>query len=128
MPRARVWNDNSYPYQEVFKGEKIYIPAKSYIEMDEDEAHQFRGTYSPPKLNVDGVHLPEGFKIIRVERLSGEAVVAPKIDELQCLACKYKGSNPADLEEHLKTHKSQAVVDEAAEEELKARKKAKGAA
>lgn len=121
MGLVRVWNDNTHPYEEVFKGDKIFIPSKEYIEMDENEAIQFKGTFKSPVLNVDGVHLPEGYKMIRIEKITDQDT-GPKLDELSCLACKYKASSKADLDEHVKTHSAQALVDEVAEAELKARR------
>lgn len=123
MGLVRVYNDNVHPYTEVFKDEKIFIKPKGFIEMDEFDAIQFRGTYKSPVLNVDGVHMPEGFKMIRIEKFSGEVAAAPKVDDHQCIACKYKGASKADLEEHVKTHKDQLVVDEEAEAEIKAKRK-----
>jgi hypothetical protein len=129
MPQVKVWNDNVHPYSEVFKGDKLHIPAKSFIKMDREEAIQFRGTYNSPVRDADGNDLPEGFKMIRIEPLSAEDLLAPeaqvKVDELVCLACAYKATNKTDLAEHTKTHAGQLVVDEDAEAELKARKKAK---
>jgi hypothetical protein len=122
MALVRVWNDNVHPYEEVFKGDQIYIKPKNFIEMDENEAVQFKGTFKAPVLNVDGVHMPEGFKMIRIERISDQ-VESPKADDHQCLVCKYKGSSQKDLEEHLKAHKGQLVVDEEAEAEIKMRRK-----
>lgn len=119
----KVWNDNVHPYKETFKDEKIEIPAKSYILMEEDDAYQFKGTFSAPVLNVDGVHLPEGFKMIRLEKHDGDAAdTAPKEAGHKCLACGYKGSSPEDVAEHAKAnHAESLVVDEQAEAEIKKR-------
>lgn len=124
MALVRVYNDNVFPYEEVFKGDQILIPSKKFIEMDEDEAVQFKGTFKSPVLNVDGVHLPEGYKMIRIERISADAPIM-KQDEHQCVACKYKGSSQIDLAEHMKTHKEQVLVDEQAEAEIRSKRKAK---
>jgi hypothetical protein len=32
MAIVRVWNDNEYPYKEIFQDEEIRIPAKKFIE------------------------------------------------------------------------------------------------
>jgi hypothetical protein len=122
--QVRVWNDNVHAYQEKFKGELIQIPSKSFIVMDEDDAYNFKGTFAPPVLNTDGVHMPEGFKMIRVEHLPKEQLEAiPKTPEHQCMACKYKASGSEDLKEHEKTHESSRIVDEQAEREIQSRKK-----
>lgn len=122
--KVKVYNDNVHPYKETFKGENIYIEPKSFIYMDEDEAHQFRGSYKAPVLNVDGVHMPEGFKMIRVVRETDAPEPQAKIDTLKCMACSYKAASKADLAEHEKAS-HEVFTDEAAEQEIKARKKAK---
>lgn len=125
MALVRVYNDNVYPYDEVFKGDKIHIPSKKFIEMDEFEAIQFRGTFKAPVLDADGNHTAAGFKMIRLEKITGEAPAAPKVDELQCLACKYKATTKEDFNEHVKTHSAQMLIDEEAEEAIKMKRKAK---
>ncbi len=123
MAMYRVWNDNTHPYRENFKGDKIEILAKQYVEMSEDDALQFKGTFSPPIRDADGNDLPQGYKMIRIERITGE-VEAPQVDELRCLACNFKASSPTVLELHSKeSHAQQVVVDEEAEAALKARPK-----
>jgi hypothetical protein len=128
MAKVRVWNDNVYPYQETFKGDKIYIGSKSFIEMDEESANQFRGTYSPMVLDADGNDMPQGYKMIRLEPITGEVAPVVKVDDLQCLACKHKSATKAEYDDHVKTHSSQLFVDELAEKELQAKKKARGTA
>jgi hypothetical protein len=128
MPNVRVWNDNIYPYKEVFKGDKIYIEPKQYIEMNEEDAKAFRGTFAPMVFDADGNDTPQGYKMIRIEKITSEPSPSIKVDDLLCLVCKYKASSKADLSEHLKTHSGQIVVDELAEKEMQAKRKAKGAA
>lgn len=124
MPKYKVWNDNVFPYTEKFKDMAIDIPAKGSIVMDEDDAFMFKGTFKAPILDVDNNHTPQGFKMIRLEKLSGEETAEePKATTHRCLACKYTGSSEADVSEHAKAaHADQIVVDEAAEAEIKARK------
>lgn len=124
MAKVRVWNDNIFPYKEKFKGDPIRIEPKSHIVMEEDEAYQFKGTFSPPVLNTDGVHMPEGFKMIRIEKIdAAQAEPEPKADALKCIACQYRAQNAADLAEHSKGHEHNLVVDDKAEAEIKARGK-----
>ena len=125
MAKVRVWNDNVYPYKETFKGDPLVIGSKSYIEMEEEDAVQFRGTFAPMVRDADGNDMPQGFKMIRIEKITAEmleAEAAPKVDPNVCLVCKYKAGSQADLDEHLKAaHSEQLVVDEEAEAELKKR-------
>jgi hypothetical protein len=128
MPKVQVWNDNVHPFTQRFKGEKVTIAAQSWIWMDQDEAHQFEGSFSPPILDVDGNGKAEGFKMIRVVKAEGApAEDKPKSAQAQanvCQACRFQAANAKDLEEHQKaSHASQALTDELAEKELKARKK-----
>lgn len=128
MAKVRVWNDNIYPYQEIFKGDKIRIGSKEFIEMDEEEANQFRGTFSPMVYDADGNDIPQGYKMIRIEKITAESAPLPKVDEKVCYACKYKAASESDLTEHLKTHSDQVVIDEEAEKLVQSKRKAKGAA
>ncbi len=67
MATVKVWNDNIFPFEQVVKGEKIAIPAGEFIEMDYEEAIDFRGMFSPmPPPDYAGDHR-EFHKMIRVE-------------------------------------------------------------
>ncbi len=68
MPKVKVWNDNKHPHTEVFKGDKIYIGPGEAIEMEWEEAIEFKGQFTGMKIRADGTHDPAGFKMIRVER------------------------------------------------------------
>jgi hypothetical protein len=68
MARVKVWNDNVHAHREEFKGQMVEIPAKSFIEMDYEDAVDFRGAFTPPKIKADGTHCPTGYKMIRVEQ------------------------------------------------------------
>lgn len=119
MATVKVYNRNKYPYKEKFKDEQIHIEPGGYVEMDEDDAYMFKGSFSSPVLGVDGEHLPQGFKMIEIVKDSDAPAEAPKAKSHQCLACKYTGESDADLKEHLKTHEDQVVVDEEAEKALR---------
>jgi len=123
MANVRVWNDNVHPYREKFKDWDIHIPPKSFIEMEEGEAILFRGTFSFPKLDADGNDMPEGFKMIRLEPIGPSEPV--KVDENRCLACTYKASSKADLDEHVNAmHLEQMVDKDEQEKRIKAKAKA----
>lgn len=125
MAMYRVWNDNVHPYKETFKGDKIEIGAKKFIEMSEDDAYQFKGTFSPMVLDADGNDTPLGYKMIRLEKITADSAL-PEVDELRCLACGFKASSPGVLDLHAKeSHADQVVVDEVAEAEIKSRKRAR---
>lgn len=66
--KVKVWNKNTLPHIETFKGDKIEIPAGGSIEMDWEDAIEFKGQFFPMVINADGTHNPKGFKKIFVER------------------------------------------------------------
>lgn len=118
MAQVRVWNDNVHPYEELFKGEKIKIPPKSFIQMDMEEAVHFRGTMPPLLKRGDGTQDPLSYKMIRIQEGS-EPIVEIKRDELTCMACSYHASSKEDLHEHEgAAHAAQVTVDEEAEKEV----------
>lgn len=124
MAQVKVWNDNTHPYSETFKGNEVKIPAKDFIEMEYYDAHEFKGTYKSIQRDGDNQPLPQSFKMIRIEEPSAEKIDA-KIEENKCVACSYRGQNAKDLFDHTVTaHAAQAVVDDEAEKALKAKKKA----
>jgi len=127
MPQVKVWNDNVHPFQQKFRDETVKIGAKAFVWMDQDDAVMFAGSFSPPVLGVDGEHRPEGFKMIRIERTKdAPPSTKPEKTELDaqvCMVCRYQAANEKDFEEHGKTHASQALKDEAAEAEIKTRRK-----
>lgn len=121
--KVQVWNDNTHKYKETFKGDLIEIPAGGFIHMEEDDAHQFKGTFSPPVLDYDGNHTPAGYKMIRIVK-SDQAAPEPKaeVDPLKCIVCGYKASSKADLAEHMKTHEHNKVEDPELDKEIAAKK------
>ena len=124
--QVRVWNDNVHDYSETFREQKISIPAKKFIMMDDEQAHLFVCNFAPIKCDADGNPVPEGYKMVRIERNSDAAPVEVKVNENVCHACQYEGASKADLSEHIEaSHKSIAVVDEEAEREIKVRKNKK---
>ena len=68
MAIVKVWNDNKHPHTEEFKGTKITIPAGGSIEMEWEEAIEFKGAFTSIKRDGSGNALPESYKMIRVER------------------------------------------------------------
>jgi hypothetical protein len=66
---VKVWNDNTHPYREEFKGNKIDIPAGKFVKMQDDEAVLFLGTMNPMKFDVDGKQDPKSYKKLRIEKI-----------------------------------------------------------
>jgi len=64
---VKVWNDNTFDHKEDFKGASLVIPAGGFIEMEYEEAIDFKGQFTPPAPR-DCVGDPARFyKMIRVE-------------------------------------------------------------
>lgn len=126
MAKAKVWNRNTYPYTEKFKDQDIVIQPGRYIVMDLYEAHEFRGTMSSVKLNADGQHLAQGFKMIEVEPTDDVETVTAEAEELSktlCQACAYQATSETDLGEHIKAvHAHLEVGDPEAEAAIVKRK------
>lgn len=74
MAVVKVWNDNQFAHTEKFKGQELTIPAGGYIELDEIDAVDFRGQFTPPRSLGPNNPDPRFYKMIRVEA-SGEPLV-----------------------------------------------------
>lgn len=101
--QVKVWNDNVYPYSEVFKGSKIQIPAGSYITMDFEEAVEFKSAFSPIELDGDDMPKPSSYKMIRIDQSGAGEVVASKAD-LVCHATGKVATSSAELEKAIDDH------------------------
>ena len=64
--KIRVYNDNTRIYQQSFKGKTVTIPAKSYIYMDIDDAHEFKSAFVPAKVDSHGKLLKSHYRMIRI--------------------------------------------------------------
>lgn len=122
---VRVWNDNVFPFRQYFKEKEIFIGPRKCIEMEETEAYEFRGAYSPIVRDADGQPTPESYKMIRIERTDKSAhqpVVAPA--ENVCQACGKQFPNKKELETHIDTEHLEQLADK--EEADKRREKVNG--
>ena len=116
---VKVWNDNIHPYREMFRNQEIVIEAGSFIEMDEDEALYFEGTFVFPRKNEQGVPDPLFFKKIR-----REATPPVEVDPLLCHANGQTAKSDAEFKELVGAFKHLLVKDDSAEaERTKALKK-----
>lgn len=132
--QVKVWNDNIYPLKQLFKGNSVLIPAKSFIEMEFYEAHEFLGTYHPVDYDADGKQDPKSYKMLRVEREDAVKGIQAKIKKNLCIVCKHESPSPEELKAHItvqhKDHAKLALpdVDDAiaeGEESIKAREEMK---
>lgn len=73
--KVKIWNDNTYPYTEEFKGDKIHIEANKYVEMEREEAVLFMGQFNSIVRDVDGNPHPKSFKKLRMDTSVQEKAV-----------------------------------------------------
>ena len=97
--KVKLWNDNVHDFKQKYRDDLIFIPAKSFIEMEEDDAHNFVCQYSPPVVDASGTQKPESYKMLKIERDGSENKL--KLDPFTCQACNYKAVNKKDLTTHV---------------------------
>jgi len=96
---VKLWNDNIHDFKQKFRDRDIYIPAKGFIELDEDDAHNLVCLCRPKIVDAGGQQKPESFTILRPER-PDDAKSNP-LDPFKCFACGYNGVNKKDLVTHI---------------------------
>jgi hypothetical protein len=90
---VKVWNDNHLPFVQDFRGDRIDIPAKGFVEMEYDDANSFLGKPFPMQFDGMGQPKPEGFKQLRIEG-------GPKFQDTQiAYKCHIDGSLHGSKEE-----------------------------
>lgn len=110
MNRVTVFNDNTYPLKQMFKGDTVEIGAKDYWRdangkprvMDVYEAAEFKGAYLPTPLDTNGrlADDPRYYKILKLEP-AGEGARGPS-REFVCMAqgCKEAFEKESQLAAH----------------------------
>lgn len=106
--QARVWNEDSEKYEEVYKNKLISIPAKgtydkdglpsNFVTMDYSEGNNFLGTYTP--IIRDGLGNDKRLKKLRIERIDGthqelKSVIIP------CPRCGLKFHTQDEIDNHI---------------------------
>lgn len=117
MGLSRVYNDNSYPFRQEYKGKMIEIAPKDFVEMEREEAVIFKGLFYPPQYDASDVQKPESYKKLRVvhdAEIEQEAKPA-------CMICGEKFEDDKELNGHMKKEHSDAepIKDEQAEKAMK---------
>jgi len=107
MPKIRVWNDNTVPYEEEFGDNNIKILPGKFLDMEADEAIRFIGQYRQPELDGMGNQLVTSMKMLRKEIIeplfddgSGNYLRKATSDDFKCNVC---GKICVD-QEHLDGH------------------------
>lgn len=109
---VRVWNDNVFPFRQMFRDKEIFIGPKKFIEMEWTEAHEFKSAFSPIVRDGDGQPTPESYKMIRVEATDKSAhreAAAPS--EFTCQACGLKFVNKKELDDHIDATHIEELAD-----------------
>lgn len=118
--KVKVWNDNKLPFSQEFKGALIEIPAGKFVEMQWDEAVEFKSMYYPPEFRGDGSQKPESFKMIRLDgeppHLQDEAPA-----EHVCASCGDTFASENALDAHIDRHH----LDELEDQDVAAKRRAK---
>jgi hypothetical protein len=115
----KVWNmhPNGLTHKEKFKENLIEIPAGQYVEMDYEDAVQFRGQFFPMRKDAMGQPDPKSFKVIKIEKPTDEAPIAAK--EFICHIDGAKFPSQALLDAYIKTnHDGKAFKDDRLDEQI----------
>ena len=124
---VRVWNRNTYPYSEKFRGKEYSIPAGKCIEMSYDEAVLFLGSFTPIVRKGDGTCDPRSFKKLEIDPEDKAAIRDQRLhlidkDEKEtvfvCHACSKEFLTKKGLEKHIKDKHMTEMVDKEAYKEM----------
>ncbi len=121
--RAKVWNDNVHPHVEMFKEQRISIPARGFVEMDYEEAMEFKSQFTVPVTDGEKNPIEKHFKKIRVEAAGATSSAQPLI----CHATGKIASSPEELAKMNAEHADKLDADSAKELEDLVRLKAENA-
>lgn len=115
--KAKVWNDNKYPYTEKFRGDTVFIKPGEFVEMDYMDAVQFRGQMNSIVRDVDGAPDPKSFKMIRIEQVSeAKDNKADASFANTCQSCSYKAVDQVDLAKHILDLHSDTIAEKSRDE------------
>ena len=117
---VKVWNDNVVEHREKFKGDLLIIPAGHYVEMQYEEACEFKGQFTAPApKDISEAEAVKYYKKIRVEM---PKVFESKADDaLICHADGTKAQSQAELAAKIVEFANLRVKVEDAERAVKAK-------
>ena len=118
MSQVKVWNDNTYKYEENFKGDYVSIPPKEFIIMEHDQAIDFKGTMNNVIRNADGVCEPRGYKMIRLEKIP-EGAHPSKKNLFRCEADGKMFDSSEELDSYIKNNHTEKLSDPKIAKKLK---------
>lgn len=109
--KVYVFNDNTHPLDELFKGEPIHIDPKDYLRdksgnkkvMDIFEANDYRGQYKAVPFDGSGKMLDDAkyHKKVKLIPIDAEQKIEPQPGHL-CMhkGCSHVSPSPEELEAH----------------------------
>jgi hypothetical protein len=118
MAKVRVYNDNVFDHVEKFKGTMLKIPTKGFIEMDREDAVQFKSQFRAPIYDKGGIQTRESMKMIRLEKMGAEEV--KQEPEFVCQKCGFQAKSQAGLAAHIRANHVESMIDDDAKKELQA--------
>lgn len=114
--KVTVFNKNTHPIKEIFKGEEVFIGPQDYWrtkdgkvkEMDIFEANDYRGQYAMVPFDGSGkmINDPRYFKMIELRPVVQEADDHEDFEDsstnFKCMAtnCKFVGTNTEEFNRH----------------------------
>lgn len=122
MNKWKVYNRHpqGLTHKERFRGDMIEIPAGSFVEMDYEDAVQFRGQYFPIVMTETQGQDPKSMKVIELVGPTGPAAQDTKERVYICHMDGKEFSSKQALEQHLKEKYGdvERVVDETLDEAI----------
>lgn len=128
--KVKVFNYNydertgkGYVFKQNFRGRDLVIEPNNFIIMEDDEANDFLGMFSPVKKDANGNDLPAFFKKLRIETIAEE--VTKKVPKLNttynCNVCSYKAASAEELQLHCDTTHIEQLADVSSQDAARAR-------
>ena len=113
---VKVWNRNTHPHTEKFKGKSITVPAQGSIEMEFEDAVDFLGQFTPIERDGAGQPLPKSYKMLDIEKPSD---FGARIEDRRiCMKCKGQFASDSDLVKHIEEFHLDAMADADAKDQL----------
>lgn len=124
---VKVWNKNTFPHEEKFKGTEILIPAGGFVKMDYDEAILFKGQFFSPVFGKDQVQKKESYKWIEIDADDRNEIIKSRSNDsgesetekvFVCQACSKEFRTKNGLLKHIKDKHQSIMADKDAKDEL----------
>jgi len=119
--KVTVFNLNTHPLDEMFKGEEVHIAPQDYWrdkkgkikEVDHYEAIEFKGQYRPMPFDGSGKRVEDSkfFKMLRIEPVDQETHdTDDDVPSFKCMAreCRFVGTTEKELSAHVQARHADA--------------------